>query len=1146
MDYTDEYGTLFSDDRKRLKKFTSDSREYSVPYGTEEIAINAFKGNQSLKILHLPVTIKKIESGAFEKSKIEEIHYAGGIEQWLQINWKSYFSQGYKLYFDEDKLVESVIIPENISVIKELAFYYCKSLHSVIFNKNITTIENDAFNKCGLRGILSIPKSCSKIKQYAFFNCTEITKVKIPEATYEIWYGAFSACYGLQSFVVSPGNNYFFTDGTGLYSYLNWGKAGVIDKQQLKLVALASGSKKKYRLHEHTISIVSQACCFDSIPGGELEIPHVVTLVKDALRECRATVKAPVAMRKAVLEQGLPSNKFKTIFVYQDAILSKKTPELLILNPFRVLGVYCNATQREIQSNAARIKRFLEIGKQPSFPTDFNEVLPPLDRTQEMVDMALSQISQPKEKLAHALFWFAKPCCDQHRKAEELLRNGKSGESYKSLANDCGDFRTMTTPYLVLASQNENFDDELMTLVKLGYEFYWNRKEINDGNGNKINFVSSLIEEICGENFHISREECQILFLDQLMTFVNPIHLWACADDTYLSHSVSNHLFSKSIGLNIEHINAQIATAKAVNKNDSTRSLLAARQLKQNTISDIDIIDEYLLTNDVRMTAVHDALADQILQLAINCYNHAEDNRAVAREVYTLMEYAAKVAKGDLLKSRCEDNMIAIKRIVDDLPPAGLEKTDKDLLAVVNRARNSADSILQAETLLKEAEPHLFKIKLAHLTENNKKLAQQILAYFTKVSTVIANVCLNKIIEELNSSDSDNGYDAWDIIMALNQLPLDPEFKKNRYNKNVAVLIQSGFGSFDWEISYDIIDLRTEEEIWDYCQEEDDYSLYIERFPNGQHIKEAKEQQKKIQPVVIKQAEPLATKELETIFANRPPLSDETIRQAEERIAAEKRKQLLIRIAEKEAEKKRNTAAAQKERQQQKGESSKWIIVVALVSLLVFLALLLPIFLSEDNKTQSSDYGYGDAYDTTAVVEEFEDSVAAVEEFAENDYSSEETASKHHALDELSVEDKWQAKYLGNQLTNGAQPYRSLYGKNKQSGTSEIVVTAPTDRDALVMVKNGSDRVIRHAYIRSGMRYTFHISAGYYQVYFICGKDWCPEKEAPNGQMGYFLHSSVSKDSQTYIDDYQSLTYTLQSMANGNFMPQDASSYEAF
>lgn len=143
-------------------------------------------------------------------------------------------------------------------------------------------------------------------------------------------------------------------------------------------------------------------------------------------------------------------------------------------------------------------------------------------------------------------------------------------------------------------------------------------------------------------------------------------------------------------------------------------------------------------------------------------------------------------------------------------------------------------------------------------------------------------------------------------------------------------------------------------------------------------------------------------------------------------------------------------------------------------------------------------------------------------------------------------EEVWREKYTGNQLANGAQPYSALYGRNKQSGTSEIIVTAPTNEDALVMVKNSGGKVLRHAYIRTGRSYTFHISAGYYQVYFICGEDWCPEKEAPNGQMGFFLSSSTSKDDVQYIDNYQSLTYTLQSMVNGNFIPQNTSSNEAF
>lgn len=864
MAYTDEYGVQYSDDKKKLIKFepvkfepnlfSDEMTEYSVLEGTEVIGTRAFKGNKTLKVIHLPYSIRLVESEAFSDCKIEEIHFGGSIEQWLQISWKGLISRGYRLYFNDTDLVESIIIPESISVIKESAFYYCTSLKSVIFNKNITLIERDAFNKSGLKGILSIPKSCQTIKQYAFFNCSGITRVKIPEATQSVWYGAFSACYGVQSFVVSSGNEHLYTDGIGLYSYLKESNSNAIDRSKMKLVALASGYKGKYRLHENTVSIVSDACCFASIPGGELEIAHNVEIIDGAFRSCRANIKikVPITMRKALFQEGISSDRVETIFNYQDALITQKTPEVISHNPFRVLGVYCNASQREIQSNAARIKRFLEIGKQPSFQTDFNEVLPPIERTQEMVDKALSQISQPKEKLAFALLWFSKPRCEQHKNAEALLRNNKADEACELLLHNSGGFITMLGPYLTLSHHRSNCDFSLIDFAHIVHSYY-SQKEYTDNNDNLVKLDKSLFEEICGDNFDISEDECQILLFDKLMTFVKPTHLWASANGIHFSKPVIEHLFSMSIGKNIANINSKVAAIKTVDKKDSPRILKAAKELKHKTEQDIAAIDDYLPPSDVRYISVHDALADQILQSAIDSYNHAENTSTVARDVYALMQYAGELAKGDLVKNRCEDNIKVVKKVVDELPPAGLETADKQLFAAVTRARNSSDTIEKAKELLKEAEPHLFKINLAHLTENNKDLAKHILAYFTKVSTVIANVCLNKIIEDVNSSRSNKSQQAWTIIQALNQLPLDPEFRKARYDENVDILIKNmsqglfGIKHYKDSVSYDLIDLRPESDVWKDCKLKNDYRQYIKRFPKGAHINEAKTLQAEIE-----------------------------------------------------------------------------------------------------------------------------------------------------------------------------------------------------------------------------------------------------------------------------------------------------------
>ena len=89
--------------------------------------------------------------------------------------------------------------------------------------------------------------------------------------------------------------------------------------------------------------------------------------------------------------------------------------------------------------------------------------------------------------------------------------------------------------------------------------------------------------------------------------------------------------------------------------------------------------------------------------------------------------------------------------------------------------------------------------------------------------------------------------------------------------------------------------------------------------------------------------------------------------------------------------------------------------------------------------------------------------------YDDSDYSTQISNLSEEVVVEAQPyqEDIWREKYNGNQLANGAQPYSSLYGKNKHSGTSEIIVTAPRDEDALVMVKNSNGKVLRHAYIRT-------------------------------------------------------------------------------
>lgn len=79
--------------------------------------------------------------------------------------------------------------------------------------------------------------------------------------------------------------------------------------------------------------------------------------------------------------------------------------DLVLNNPFRVLGLPATATSREITKRISDLEVFAELGKARSYARDFL-ALGPLDRSVEAVRDAARKIEQPEGKLFHSFFWF--------------------------------------------------------------------------------------------------------------------------------------------------------------------------------------------------------------------------------------------------------------------------------------------------------------------------------------------------------------------------------------------------------------------------------------------------------------------------------------------------------------------------------------------------------------------------------------------------------------------------------------------------------------------------------------------------------------------------------------------------------------------
>lgn len=241
--YVDVYGVRYSPDRKRLLMAPKAITEYTVLEGTEIICNRAFEecdslqriivpkgvktigseafgvcsslesitlpksltqikewafsGCVSLKTITIPSCVSLIERGAFEGCHCEIIsestHYKGGFDL--------YSVQEKKLVYCSTSIVK-YIMPEDVSVIGEYAFFDCTMLKSIDIPDSVLEIEDGAFCGCDSLFNIKLPNSLMSIGEHAFSGCESIKAIYIPESVVKIGNTAFEDCNSLKRIYV--------------------------------------------------------------------------------------------------------------------------------------------------------------------------------------------------------------------------------------------------------------------------------------------------------------------------------------------------------------------------------------------------------------------------------------------------------------------------------------------------------------------------------------------------------------------------------------------------------------------------------------------------------------------------------------------------------------------------------------------------------------------------------------------------------------------------------------------------------------------------------------------------------------------------------------------------------------------------------
>lgn len=489
--------------------------------------------------------------------------------------------------------------------------------------------------------------------------------------------------------------------------------------------------------------------------------------------------------------------------------------KIIQTNPYRLLGVYSTSSQKEVVANQGKMKAFLKVGRDVSFPLDLNGILPVVSRTEENVADANSKLTLPAEQLKYAQFWFAK-CTQIDEIACGKLTNGDIEGAIEIWSKKA---TASSLQNLIVCALIKN---QLGNTIKNAEALY-------------SSYENEFVKMVLGDNALATSENLAHDFLNVLCEELNPNQFIGFITNAEWKEYVG----SKSTKPLIDRISSAIDKSKSTKGKGAVARLNAGTKLMNDTKPYLSQFKQYVSPTDLQYQMIVDKLGLEILQCGIDYYNDSKEDDA-ANKAMVLQSYAQSIVVGKMAKDRCNENVNILKKIISELPPIEVFAEDKSIKDILVAFTKQSNKIYNSVSLLNNTKDNLASIK-------NKLGATS--SYYLKLSTIVVNCALGNVIEEVNqaqnriqsfedyqaendvfgglfgridpfssihSSSRFSGYGlhdtttlynewvrvhnqqvndfkkvaqaAWDAIKLMDKFDLEPEFKRKRYDENRRIL----------------------------------------------------------------------------------------------------------------------------------------------------------------------------------------------------------------------------------------------------------------------------------------------------------------------------------------------------------------------
>ncbi|MEE4197541.1 MAG: CFI-box-CTERM domain-containing protein [Bacteroidales bacterium] len=435
-------------------------------------------------------------------------------------------------------------------------------------------------------------------------------------------------------------------------------------------------------------------------------------------------------------------------------------------NPFRILGLTSNATEKELQKQIGIIKRYAEVGKTKSFDYDF-EFIGGFSRTPDDIQEASNKIEQSHKKILYSLFWFVK----NTRFDEIAFNNLKENETEKAIeiwnktlkdqitSKNFSSYLNLSTLYIALATVENQIDQYILQAgislkgILIHSESLKDFSKIVTGNGvsnDPVDISKKFVDEVI-ELLKPYLNKNNGISTNDLISFF----------DSFPS-SIQKYVSSKFTEVPISNIENNIEKISRKRKDNPRDAEEYGEELYKKTKKDLSSLKKMMGASNVQFQMIANKLANEILQCSIEFFNeHRDENTEFdpGDDAYRIAKYAKSIGATGHTKDRINEAMSSIQEWVDDKPNRQRqEAVAEDIAFVTNklqRFKNLSNSVDNSRDLVLACTPKLSNIKneLGRYDE-----------LYLQISSAIVNNALGMIIEVVNREQSQLQYDRTKLI----------------------------------------------------------------------------------------------------------------------------------------------------------------------------------------------------------------------------------------------------------------------------------------------------------------------------------------------------------------------------------------------